>query len=1015
MKNRLFNIVGKKLLAILALITIIATNNIVLADVSEDVDIQVYVQIAPPTNTSAGCRDTAGLELSWEDSLHILSGGLAGYHIYGKKSSEASYVLLTTVNVPTAPNANLTTPQVGESWDFLVRAFDEGGNESREDCESCKLENHTVIACGTAPPEDPDDGGGGGGGYDPGSDEPPEPPEPVTCTPSLRPQFYSLNPENNAEISSLNYVQFSISGGGSDLINSSITAVVDSEVINLTFTELSNGDVQAEGSLQNSITEEGTVRITLSANNRQNCERNYSYFVDIVPDAEAQEPLPEEPEEPGEEEPEEPGEEEPEESGEEEPEESGEEGSEEAESSPDSSFSPTIPSSPASPSDLTGSSNFSCLEGYISQETIDKLMSYVPDEEGYDQEIQAQIGEIIAELEYYGQEGVQVSATRVQTTLEKLDSIFEYSQYQDQEEFFSDLEENTPIYEAVYSLYDRRLIMSSEEFRPEDKITRSEYVKIAMGATNCLNCANPTAEEKAKYSNVQPFPDVSPNSWYYFCIIKSKALGVVQGFGDGYFRPDENITRAQAVAILLRQSGMKLDEQASKPLKDVPEGAWYKEEVYTAYNLGLISDKDGNVYPEEKINRGEFAIIADKFLEFKDCKLIDSDNDGMPDYWEESHNLDANNSSDGLNFLVQCLLGAPSEIEVTIIPEEEEEAIYTPEETQYQLVIVPEDESVLPDALNNLTSSGIKDSDQDGLSDGLEAQYGTDPNNKDTDGDGATDGEEVLELGTDPLVPDQGELLATIANWRDNDKTGESSIFVKGAGPANQMMEIVAIDENNKTIRLGSALVDAEGKYILPSEVELLEGKYTLHATAVDVETRNVIKESRPVKIIVADDFALPSPQVLAINDNYLEADQVGKFVPLTVKEIIIKDGNVIVRGNTYYGSTVHGTFQSILTSASVIADSPAGDFELISPRKLEPGEHKVILYAITPDNIKSETLTIPFKIDDKYIFVEEGSLEMFFYLLILISFIISSFYFIRRRQENKATKQETNIKTKND
>ncbi len=46
------------------------------------------------------------------------------------------------------------------------------------------------------------------------------------------------------------------------------------------------------------------------------------------------------------------------------------------------------------------------------------------------------------------------------------------------------------------------------------------------------------------------------------------------------------------------------------------------------------------------------------------------------------------------------------------------------------------------------------DSDNDGLTDEMEMELGTDPNNPDTDGDGLTDGEEVNEYGTDPLEAD---------------------------------------------------------------------------------------------------------------------------------------------------------------------------------------------------------------------------------------------------------------------
>jgi PKD repeat protein len=56
------------------------------------------------------------------------------------------------------------------------------------------------------------------------------------------------------------------------------------------------------------------------------------------------------------------------------------------------------------------------------------------------------------------------------------------------------------------------------------------------------------------------------------------------------------------------------------------------------------------------------------------------------------------------------------------------------------------------------TDKRDKDSDDDGLDDGEEKDHGTDPNDDDTDDDGQKDGAEVNVLGTDPLVPDNGQV-----------------------------------------------------------------------------------------------------------------------------------------------------------------------------------------------------------------------------------------------------------------
>jgi outer membrane protein OmpA-like peptidoglycan-associated protein len=84
--------------------------------------------------------------------------------------------------------------------------------------------------------------------------------------------------------------------------------------------------------------------------------------------------------------------------------------------------------------------------------------------------------------------------------------------------------------------------------------------------------------------------------------------------------------------------------------------------------------------------------------------------------------------------------------------------------------------------LFGVITSGNEDSDGDKLTDDLEEQLGTDPNNPDTDGDGLTDGEEYLTYHTNPLDPDSdhdgltdGEevkIYHTDPNNRDTDGDG---------------------------------------------------------------------------------------------------------------------------------------------------------------------------------------------------------------------------------------------------
>ena len=206
---------------------------------------------------------------------------------------------------------------------------------------------------------------------------------------------------------------------------------------------------------------------------------------------------------------------------------------------------------------------------------------------------------------------------------------------------FPDLDENHPYYQQILDLYKARIITgySDGSFKPNQKLTRAEFVKIALGVTNCFDCTEPTQPQKEKYI-LSPFPDVSLPAWFFYCISIAKELGMVTGYGDGFFRPDQFISRAEAAAVLLRQSEIELAEAPENFFRDVPDYAWYKDYVYTAVEIGLIKNSFGFVAPDEEITRGEFAFMAAGVKDMQACRLVDTDGDSVPDWWEMTHNTD---------------------------------------------------------------------------------------------------------------------------------------------------------------------------------------------------------------------------------------------------------------------------------------------------------------------------------------------------------------------------------------
>jgi len=89
---------------------------------------------------------------------------------------------------------------------------------------------------------------------------------------------------------------------------------------------------------------------------------------------------------------------------------------------------------------------------------------------------------------------------------------------------------------------------------------------------------------------------------------------VIEGTGSSTFSPDRDITRAEFAAIVVRGLGLKLDK-GTTPFTDVAASDWYAGAVNAAYKYGLIDGfKDGKFRPNDKITREQALLIIAKAM-----------------------------------------------------------------------------------------------------------------------------------------------------------------------------------------------------------------------------------------------------------------------------------------------------------------------------------------------------------------------------------------------------------------
>ena len=163
-----------------------------------------------------------------------------------------------------------------------------------------------------------------------------------------------------------------------------------------------------------------------------------------------------------------------------------------------------------------------------------------------------------------------------------------------------------------------RMVVSSDEtgcYHPNKNITRAEFTTIIVRA---LGLAQETKESN--------FSDVSKNDWFNGYVMTATEYGLIQGYDQSSFGPNDLITREQAMTILNR--AMKLtgleaplsDTEKSNLLtkyKDLADISNYANDSTAAcIKTEIVTERNGNlIAPKGNITRAEAAVIAQRLLQ----------------------------------------------------------------------------------------------------------------------------------------------------------------------------------------------------------------------------------------------------------------------------------------------------------------------------------------------------------------------------------------------------------------
>ena len=117
----------------------------------------------------------------------------------------------------------------------------------------------------------------------------------------------------------------------------------------------------------------------------------------------------------------------------------------------------------------------------------------------------------------------------------------------EEKETFKDVKKNDWFYEAVNYVYGKKLMngTGNDEFSPNISTTRGMIVTILYRLEGSPEVANST------------FTDVASTEYYAKAVAWGEANGIVKGYGEGIFGPNDLITREQLAAIMYRYSNYK--------------------------------------------------------------------------------------------------------------------------------------------------------------------------------------------------------------------------------------------------------------------------------------------------------------------------------------------------------------------------------------------------------------------------------------------------------------------------
>ena len=181
--------------------------------------------------------------------------------------------------------------------------------------------------------------------------------------------------------------------------------------------------------------------------------------------------------------------------------------------------------------------------------------------------------------------------------------------------------------ENIALLFGLEAFKNPAAFDPQEYISRAEFVDAflkvapAVPLDPAFKPKKTTTRTSRNVEIVPPFADVAVSNPYFTSIEDATKRAIISGNGKSKFRPDELITVAEAVAIMVNALGLNGLAPNPVPVTGFRDNdkipSYARGPMYVAERLGLISgDTKGYIYPDNKITKAGFSDMMRTYIDY---------------------------------------------------------------------------------------------------------------------------------------------------------------------------------------------------------------------------------------------------------------------------------------------------------------------------------------------------------------------------------------------------------------